>query len=226
LAEGELFMNIDLKPKIIEVSRNSSRLGSITLELRKYGKNPFVISAKNAFAKDLSCDSYIFPFAYAPVHYAIEQTVGDINGKNILHIACNWGPYVHYLETVHGAEAYGIDVDPLTIEHAGTYGGTKVAIADAAHLPFREESFDVVLTSHFLDWIYIRYITGIREVSPLICNILFEAKRVLKPGGSFLSHKENILPTTLSQFKPSDWRRIVFADDPNEDLGNIDILSK
>ena len=219
-------MNINAAPKIIEVSRNSDRIHSLAQGLRRYGKNPFVQSAKAAFAKDSSFDTHISPLGYAPVHYAIEQTIGGIKGKKILQIACNWGPYIHYLENVHGAEAFGIDIDNLAIEHAGTYGNVNVAFANAAHLPFKEGTFDVVLSSHFLEFIYLRDRKKISDVSPMISDVLSETKRVLKPGGSFFSHNENIAPSLLSQFDPSNWLRIVFADDPNETLGNIDILVK
>jgi ubiquinone/menaquinone biosynthesis C-methylase UbiE len=101
------------------------------------------------------------------------------NGK-VLDIACGTGKSTEpLLESGLGLEVYGCDHDELMIKEAQKQAELKklaiqYAVADAAQLPFEDETFDVITVGtafhFFADEMAMK-----------------EIKRVLKPGGLFFT---------------------------------------
>lgn len=96
--------------------------------------------------------------------------------SKVLDIGCGNGSFLNKLSP-HFTEGNGVDLSLGMIEQAKTFRkeNTKLTFAkiDGPHLPFPDNSFDVVMSTlafRYLDW------------DPCISEIL----RVLKPGGRFL----------------------------------------
>ena len=96
-------------------------------------------------------------------------------GKRLLEIGCGMG--TDLLQFARGgAVCTGVDLTPRSVEisslHFGRYDmWADFALADGEHLPFADESFDVV------------YSNGVLHHTPDTAQAIKEAHRVLKPGG-------------------------------------------
>ncbi len=73
--------------------------------------------------------------------------------KKILDIGCGTGVLLPDLQSLSPADIYGADID---LEHLslakGTSPNSHLLGADVHHLPFKDESFDMVLCHYFLLW--------------------------------------------------------------------------
>lgn len=105
--------------------------------------------------------------------------------KRMLEVACNRGYTLIDLARRFGVHAEGIDQDSEVIvqaaenvEEAGLSNLVHVQEGDALHLPFGDESFDVVLNEAML--------TMLTDKSKQ--QAVSEYFRVLKPGGMLLTH--------------------------------------
>jgi 2-polyprenyl-6-hydroxyphenyl methylase/3-demethylubiquinone-9 3-methyltransferase len=100
---------------------------------------------------------------------------------NILDIGCGGGHLSNHLATM-GHQLSGIDLSEPSLSFAKSQDTThSVAYekADACHLPFEENQFDVVCAMDLLEHVD----------HPKI--VIEEASRVLKPGGLFFFHTFN-----------------------------------
>jgi len=75
-------------------------------------------------------------------------------GKKLLDVACGPG---HFLLVAHklGYELHGVDISPVTIEDAKKTVAGDLIVAQAEHLPYRANQFDLVTCigslEHFMD---------------------------------------------------------------------------
>ena len=110
-------------------------------------------------------------------------------GSSALDVACGTGDIAFAL-AARGAHVIGLDLTPRMLElanakpEAGGVRGRFLA-GDMMALPFGDNRFDIVTTGY-----------GIRNV-PVIAPAIAEVRRVLRPGGLFLSldfnRPENLL---------------------------------
>lgn len=80
----------------------------------------------------------------------LTNELGDVRGK-IVDVGCGVGNFSTFFPK---ASYTGIDIDPALIAVAKAHYPGAFIVADAAHLPFRKNSFDVVLAVgmlHHLD---------------------------------------------------------------------------
>jgi ubiquinone/menaquinone biosynthesis C-methylase UbiE len=98
-------------------------------------------------------------------------TLPSMTGRRILELGCGFGGMLQVLSDA-GAQATGIDIDGQRAEFACGKDLDAVT-ADAARLPFGDESFDVVISDATLE--------HIGDVPAALA----EAFRVLRPGGMF-----------------------------------------
>ena len=118
---------------------------------------------------------------HAGARYELEPYIPEFaqfsssRGLKVLEIGVGIGAdYLEWLKA--GADATGVDLSAISIERtrqrcelAGYHPDLRVA--DAEHLPFSDDTFDVV------------YSYGVMHHSPDTTQCLHEAWRVLKPGG-------------------------------------------
>lgn len=156
-----------------------------------------------------------FVFAGAERIELFRRYVGG-PGRRVLDLGCRDGALTRaYAE---GNELVGVDADREALEEAGKLGiETHWADLDAP-LPFPDESFDVVVAGELLE--------HLRDPARLV----EEAKRVLRPGGTFvasvpnayrfknrlrflLGHKPEDDPTHLQMFSPANVRALLTGFD-------------
>jgi len=119
--------------------------------------------------------------AHARARYELEPYIPEFakfsssRGLKVLEIGVGMGAdYLEWLKA--GANATGVDLSAISIErarHRCELAGhhPDLHVADAEHLPFPSNTFDVV------------YSYGVMHHSPDTARCLGEAWRVLKPGG-------------------------------------------
>lgn len=99
----------------------------------------------------------------------------DFNGARLVEIGCGMG--TDLLQFARGgAHCTGVDLTPRSIEisrlHFDLYQmRADFVLTDAEHLPFADESFDVV------------YSNGVLHHTPETAQAIREAHRILRPGG-------------------------------------------
>jgi ubiquinone/menaquinone biosynthesis C-methylase UbiE len=119
--------------------------------------------------------------AHARVRYALEPYIPEFaqfassRGLKVLEVGVGMGAdYMEWLKA--GAKAVGVDLSESSLAKARQRCETAgyrpdLRVADAEHLPFEDETFDIV------------YSYGVMHHSPDTRQCLREAWRVLKPGG-------------------------------------------
>jgi SAM-dependent methyltransferase len=119
--------------------------------------------------------------AHAEARYSLEPYIpgfaqfASSRGLSVLEIGVGMGAdYLEWLKA--GAKATGVDLSSISLERARRrceLAGfqSDLRVADAEHLPFPDDSFDIV------------YSYGVMHHSPDTPRCVAEAWRVLKPGG-------------------------------------------
>jgi SAM-dependent methyltransferase len=118
---------------------------------------------------------------HARARYSLEPFIPEFaafassGGQRVLEIGVGMGAdYLEWLKA--GTVATGVDLSAMSVEKArlrcalAGYAA-DLRVADAEHLPFPDNTFDVV------------YSYGVLHHSPDTAQCLREARRVLKPGG-------------------------------------------
>ena len=108
---------------------------------------------------------------YTRYHFARSLAAG----KDVLELACGAGFGLGYLAEVAN-RVVGTDVDSEFVQGVAAYFGNRIEVreVDATHLPFADQSFDLVL---LLEAIY--YL-------PDAMQCVHEVRRVLRSGGVLL----------------------------------------
>jgi ubiquinone/menaquinone biosynthesis C-methylase UbiE len=152
---------------------------------------------------------------HARARYALEPHIpefaqfGEARGLKVLEVGVGMGAdYLEWLKV--GAQATGVDVSPISLERACRrceLAGYRpdLRVANAEHLPFPDNSFDVV------------YSYGAMHHSPDTARCLREACRVLRPGGQariMLYHHPSLTGVMLwlrfGLFRGKSLRRAVY----------------
>ncbi|HEY7956366.1 MAG TPA: class I SAM-dependent methyltransferase [Polyangia bacterium] len=93
-------------------------------------------------------------------------------GERVLEVGCgDGGNLCHLGRACPEAARFGVDFSPAKAAFAQQATGARTAAADAAHLPFADQSFDAILIRDLLHHL------------PDRPRALAEARRVLRPGG-------------------------------------------
>jgi ubiquinone/menaquinone biosynthesis C-methylase UbiE len=125
----------------------------------------------------IKVDDY-FEVSTAPENRHIIKYLGNIKGKKILELGCGAGEASVYLAK-KGAIVTATDLSQgmldVTMRLAAIHGTQLSTVkTPAAPLPFPDNSFDIIYAANLLHHVDL-------EVT------LYEARRVLKPGGIFCS---------------------------------------
>nr|MBC7244972.1 class I SAM-dependent methyltransferase [Chloroflexota bacterium] len=115
------------------------------------------------------------------------RLAGELNKKRVLDVGCGRCEVVWYCAKA-GADAYGIDYSPEALSlaqqaaalfHTPTSEApAHLQLADASHLPFRSNAFDVIFMLDIVEHLYPEQLRCALE----------EAYRVLKGGGVLIIH--------------------------------------
>jgi SAM-dependent methyltransferase len=98
---------------------------------------------------------------------AVIESLGPLEGRRVLDLGCGKGRFASHLKA-EGAEVIGLD---LSVAMLAIPNGIDRVQASARRLPFADGTFDAVVAIEVLEHV------GSVEA------VLFEARRVLKPGG-------------------------------------------
>ena len=86
------------------------------------------------------------PRFWQPVVPAFIERYGLGRGSRVLDVGCAKGFFLHDLAlAVPGIEVFGIDISPYAIDQAKAEVRPRLAVADAAALPFDDDYFDLVV---------------------------------------------------------------------------------
>jgi SAM-dependent methyltransferase len=124
------------------------------------------------------------PSPGGPWHRLAIAQLGDVAGLRVLEIGCGVGEFSRLLAE-RGARVIGADISPVAVEHTRLqlerYEGTDAIVADICAIPFRDESFDLVVSLETI------------EHSPDPRNALAELVRVARRGGRLIISNPNYL---------------------------------
>lgn len=116
--------------------------------------------------------------------------LGEVRSRRVLELGCGTAPCTRWL-TDQGASAVGLDISAAMLDVGRELDlATSLIQADAAALPFRDSSFDLVCSSY-----------GALPFLPELTSVFAGVARVLRPGGRFV----------FSLSHPIRW---CFPDDP------------
>jgi len=123
----------------------------------------------------------------------------SLEGKRILDIGCGVGAFVRRLREF-SPHVYGVDIDAERVRQGGSEL-PNLALAVGEHLPFADDSFDVLVLHEVLE-----HVTNDQAT-------LHDARRVLAPGGKVVV----FCPNRLYPFETHGiflGRRYVFGNIP------------
>ncbi len=115
--------------------------------------------------------------------------------KSVLDVGCGTGALLSDFDPYPEIRIFGFDLDFPRVSYAKhTTGFSRVSCADAYHIPFLANTFDLVTCHYLLLWLN----------EPV--DALWEIKRVLKPGGILLCLAE---PDYLARIEyPQDFAKL------------------
>jgi SAM-dependent methyltransferase len=122
--------------------------------------------------------------------------LGPLAGRRVVEVGCGAAAGARWVAT-QGAQVVGLDLSAGMLRHAVAGNGRSgvpvpLVQADAAHLPFRDGTFDVAFTAF-----------GAVPFVDDSAAVMREVHRVLRPGGRWV----------FSVTHPMRW---IFLDDPGE----------
>jgi SAM-dependent methyltransferase len=123
-------------------SRLTSKSDEVRAIARKFGQE-FFDGDRNHGYGGFSYDSKY----WSPVIPDFEQHFGPLTGKSLLDVGCAKGFMLYDLtRLVPGIQVAGIDVSEYAIQNSVPEVRSFLQIADAKALPFKDDSFDVVIS--------------------------------------------------------------------------------
>ena len=132
-------------------------------------------------------DSKRLPFREHIERYTLFDMLGDVQGKEVLDVACGEGFYTRLIKQAGAAEVTGVDISAAMIQLAEKEErrhplGCRYLHRDVAQLE-TSSSVDVVVAMYLLNY------ARTREALYHLCRVCHAA---LRPGGRFVGINDNI----------------------------------
>jgi 2-polyprenyl-3-methyl-5-hydroxy-6-metoxy-1,4-benzoquinol methylase len=129
------------------------------------------------------------------------------SGERVLDIGCGVGFLLNALHAVYDTRGVGIDFSPVAIKAAIAYNpsGNDYQVADALKMPFKEGSFDLVISYDVIE-----------HVSDPV-EFVREAWRVARPGGRILIYT----PSRRNRWTWHWWQLLMSRGRYNLGLDNL-----
>lgn len=130
---------------------------------------------------------------YAAGVERVERILGSLKGLKVLDVGCGWGAFTEFLLS-RGAIVTSLDrVLPHCQGVQIRCPDSAAIMGDALHLPFKSESFDVVIMFGLIE--HVGLPKGYQgpaqnDLAPKTA-LLHSARRVLKPGGMLVAATGN-----------------------------------
>lgn len=133
--------------------------------MRKYG---YYTDTAQSWKKLLGLLIYLHPGKRSNLDQRIFSIPAQPHGK-LLEVGCGDGQQLKYMQDL-GWIVSGVDIDPSAVE-ISIRKGLQVHSGTLEDQEFPDNSYDVITSSHVIEHVY----------DP--CSLLYECKRILKPGG-------------------------------------------
>ncbi|MFX1521776.1 MAG: class I SAM-dependent methyltransferase [Promethearchaeota archaeon] len=144
----------------------------------------------NRFKKRSSAHKYIVRWKRARLRTAIASFLDKFDGNVVLDFGCGAGHLTDLLLRRFRL-VVGVDISRIGVKTAWKRSRVKekcdFILADALHLPFKSDCFDVIVMSEVLEHLYDQ------------AQALKNAKRVVKPHGHFIITTPNRLYRDVGQ---------------------------
>lgn len=152
-------------------------------------------------------EAYLVPMIFEPYARDLAERTAALHATRILEIAAGTGVVTRLLAATlgPGAAIVATDLNPAMLEHAQTIAAPRSVTwqtADALSLPFDDASFDIVVCQFGVMFF------------PDRPRGYAEARRVLKPGGTFLFNAWDAIGHNDFAACVTDAAATVFPDDP------------
>lgn len=118
-----------------------------------------------------------------------------INPKDCLEVGCSLGYLIRWLR-FFGIDAYGLDFSPVAKKLAPEDVGPYIKVGDVTNIPYKDDSFELVLSYHLLQHLERS------KIKPAV-------KETIRVAKKYIFHKV---------FTPENWSSILFG---NRDFSNI-----
>lgn len=133
-----------------------------------------------------------------------------------LDVGCGRGRHLHGFAAACGGRWIGVDVDVRDLQHAargaeeiGLANRTHIARADAHHLPFHDDLFDLVICSEVLEHLH--------DSAPVLGEIV----RVVKPDGLVALSVPRAWPERVNWWLSRRWHGGEYQNAPG---GHVRVL--
>lgn len=125
--------------------------------------------------------------------YVVKWIVNNLNFSNVLDVGSSSGGAVGLIESfIPNIKAYGLDISPTAIL-MGNALGREMVCGSALNLPFKNNSFDLVISSDTLEHIapedIDRVIDNIVRVSKKYIFMQICTKKDIAPWGKIIGRK-------------------------------------
>jgi ubiquinone/menaquinone biosynthesis C-methylase UbiE len=151
-------------------------------------------------------DRYMGPLLFAPYAEHVAKRVAPLRPDRVLETAAGTGIVTRAVsEALPGVEIIATDINPAVVEFAAQHfqpESVTFQVADAEQLPFDDESFDLVLC-----------LFGIMFFPDKV-RANAEARRVLRPGGRYVTVTFNRLDLNPVPKAAGEAVATLFPEDP------------
>jgi 18S rRNA (guanine1575-N7)-methyltransferase len=176
----------------------------------------FYVIPETYFSKEAARNYDKSPRMKKVQHELTERAVEllELDNGKVLDVGCGTGFSMQVLVD-HGLECIGIDISQPMLDIAKSKG-FKVRKADFTKLPFKDRTFDAIISISSLQWVYGK---SYDDVVDKYSSIAKEFYRVLKSGGKavvqFYPKTEKEFDIVVKKFKSAKFSVTIAIDYPD-----------